>query len=78
MKKYISIKCTEAPEHGSDAFTVNVMAMCDPISASEFMASAMFKLNKDINDVLPKDKKNFFWNRVVEIVGERMLEESKR
>lgn len=78
MQKFISIKCTEAPEHGSDAFTVDVMAMCDPISASAYMASAMFKLNKDVNDILPKDKKNYFWNTVVEIVGERLLKESER
>ena len=50
----------------------------NPAEVTTMAMEAMYMLNKQFNDMLPDSPKNSFWNCMVEQMGERLLEESKK
>jgi len=64
---------------GDELVNTSIMLNGSVVDVTVYACEAMYKINQQINAAIPDGyPRNAFWNCVVERMGERLLEESKK
>ena len=79
MRKILEIKVLmDDGTDEKDRFDTTITMTGNPVDITSMALQAMYMLNKQFNKVLTDMPANAFWNCMVERMGERLLEESKK
>ena len=80
MNKVLEIKVimTDRKDHNDSLFDTEIKMIGNPVDITAMAMQAMYMLNRQFNDAIKEVPKNAFWNCLVEQMGERLLEESKK
>lgn len=74
--KVLNISVFEVDEEKGDYMT-EIMFACSPVTLTGALCEAIYKINEAVNES-GKLPKNGIWTLVCEMVGERLLEDTKK
>ena len=76
MTKVLQITVNEI-DGEKGAYATEIAIMCNPITLIGGLSEAIYKINDAINQT-DKMPKNAVWTMIAEMVGDRLLEDSKK